>query len=226
MGSGSTGECRNLRAGNRAGLEIEETARDGGLPQELPFSIWIRNGRNVPIEVIEQPDDGKPGCRHDWRQTGFFRHHERGCRALAYIWVRSMYRRQTEGDDVASFLLERVHSLTESGGDDGVSTWLAIANRVRQLVTAPDRIHGLNQQVVASAFCGGLFCTFPLEPFSARTLSDTNGMSRAESPQTLLSVTPPVRCRIIPGCRTRSLSDFPSWGARTLQKEVNLAHSA
>ncbi len=60
------------------------------------------------------------------------------------LWAVASTVLQNEGDDVAAFLLERVQSLMESGDDDGVSTWLAIADRIRQLVSGPDRTDGLN----------------------------------------------------------------------------------
>lgn len=60
------------------------------------------------------------------------------------LWAVASTVLQNEGDDVAAFLLERVQTLMESGDNDGVSTWLAIADRVRQLVSGPKQIDGLN----------------------------------------------------------------------------------
>ncbi len=56
------------------------------------------------------------------------------------LWAVASTVLQNEGDDVAAFLLERVHSLMESGDNEGVSTWLAIADRIRQLITGADEI--------------------------------------------------------------------------------------
>lgn len=60
------------------------------------------------------------------------------------LWAVASTVLQNEGDDVAAFLLERVHSLMESGDNEGVSTWLAIADRVRQLVTGPNKIRSFH----------------------------------------------------------------------------------
>lgn len=50
------------------------------------------------------------------------------------LWAVAAKVIAAEGDDVGEFLVDRVQSLTEAGDDDGVRTWLAVADRVQQLL--------------------------------------------------------------------------------------------
>ncbi|MBA4092429.1 MAG: hypothetical protein C0494_17805 [Sphingobium sp.] len=50
------------------------------------------------------------------------------------LWAVAAKVMEAEGDEVGEFLVERVHALTEAGDEDGVMTWLAVADRVQQLI--------------------------------------------------------------------------------------------
>lgn len=50
------------------------------------------------------------------------------------LWAVAAKMIAAEGEDVGDLLVDRVQSLTEAGDDDGVATWLAIADRVQQLL--------------------------------------------------------------------------------------------
>tara|TARA_R110000787_G_scaffold208846_7_gene318888 strand:+ start:23307 stop:23516 length:210 start_codon:yes stop_codon:yes gene_type:complete len=50
------------------------------------------------------------------------------------LWAVAAKVMEAEGDDVGEFLVERVQALTEAGDDEGLMTWLAIAERVQQLL--------------------------------------------------------------------------------------------
>lgn len=55
------------------------------------------------------------------------------------LWAIAAKVMDAEGDDVGEFLIERVHALTEAGDDEGVMTWLAVADRVQQLMICKPR---------------------------------------------------------------------------------------
>lgn len=50
------------------------------------------------------------------------------------LWAIAAKVMEAEGEDVGEYLVDRVQSLTEAGDDDGVATWLAVADRVQQLL--------------------------------------------------------------------------------------------
>ncbi|MBZ9649976.1 hypothetical protein K9B33_20795 [Sphingobium sp. 3R8] len=50
------------------------------------------------------------------------------------LWAVAAKVMDAEGDDVGEFLVDRVQALTEAGDHEGVMTWLAIADRVQQLL--------------------------------------------------------------------------------------------
>lgn len=50
------------------------------------------------------------------------------------LWAVAAKVTAAEGDGVGDFLVDRVQSLTEAGDHDGVRTWLAVADRVQQLL--------------------------------------------------------------------------------------------
>ncbi len=55
------------------------------------------------------------------------------------LWAVAAKVMEAEGDDVGEFLIERVNALTEAGDDEGVMTWLAVADRVQQLMLGMPR---------------------------------------------------------------------------------------
>lgn len=55
------------------------------------------------------------------------------------LWAVAAKVMDAEGDDVGEFLIERVHALTEAGDDEGVMMWLAVADRVQQLMLGKPR---------------------------------------------------------------------------------------
>ena len=50
------------------------------------------------------------------------------------LWAIASKVLEAEGDDVGDFLLKRVRTLSHSGEKQGVTNWLAIAERVQQLL--------------------------------------------------------------------------------------------
>lgn len=50
------------------------------------------------------------------------------------LWAVAAKVIEAEGDDVGEFLVDRVEALTEAGDDEGVMTWLAVAERVQQML--------------------------------------------------------------------------------------------
>lgn len=61
------------------------------------------------------------------------------------LWAVAAKVIEAEGDDVGEFLVDRIHSLKEAGLDDGVRVWLAIADRVQQLLMGkPDSPNEVN----------------------------------------------------------------------------------
>lgn len=50
------------------------------------------------------------------------------------LWAIAAKVMQAYGDDVGEFLVVRVQSLIEAGDHDGVAIWLAVADRVQQLL--------------------------------------------------------------------------------------------
>ncbi|WP_311270474.1 DUF6961 family protein [Sphingobium sp. WCS2017Hpa-17] len=55
------------------------------------------------------------------------------------LWAIAAKVMDAEGDDVGEFLIERVHALTQAGDDEGVMMWLAVADRVQQLMLGKPR---------------------------------------------------------------------------------------
>lgn len=50
------------------------------------------------------------------------------------LWAVAAKVMEAEGDEVGEFLIERIHAMTEAGDDQGMMTWLAVADRVQRLM--------------------------------------------------------------------------------------------
>lgn len=60
------------------------------------------------------------------------------------LWAVASTVLSSEGEDVEAFLVERIQSLMDAGDDAGVFTWIAIADRIKQLHVRPTGIEGRN----------------------------------------------------------------------------------
>ncbi len=47
-------------------------------------------------------------------------------------------------EDSGAFLIERIKSLMDAGDEEGLETWLAVANRVQRLIDRPADPEDLN----------------------------------------------------------------------------------